>query len=165
MGLVYSSTNSGLVIASEGADEAAARRALIQHDPDLRLVPQDSDAFGRRVYKVYRYMGSERPAEFVCGWWDDHGHPYDQLSVTGLLEMVQRHDKNLRGSRQASLEEREQALRQERYKDGRRDLDEIVREFDGRIEGKRSSPLPRSVGLRMARDKVRARTKNPEFRP
>jgi hypothetical protein len=164
VGFVYSLAGSGLVIASQGADEAACRRALRQHDPDLRLVPQDSDALGRRVYKVYRYMGSERPAEFVCGWWDEHGNPYD-LSVTGLLEMVQRHDRNLRGSQQASLAELEAKLKAERQADYRREADEIVREFGPRIDGKKSSPLPRSRGLYAARNRTRAKTRDPEVRP
>jgi hypothetical protein len=164
VGLVYSQTGSGLVIASQGADEAACRAALKQHDPDLCLVPQDSDAFGRRIYKVYRRVNAER-SEFVCFWGNPNTlEPYP-LSVTGLLEMVKSLDRNGRGDRTASLAELERRAAEERYKDGRRDLDAIVDEFADRINGRKSSPLPRSQSLRRARDRVRARTKTKEFRP
>ena len=163
MGIVFSQSDSGLVIASEGADEATCRAALKQHDPDLCLVPQDSDAFGRRIYKVYRRVNNER-SEFVCFWGNpDTLEPYP-LSVTGLLEMVKSQDKTGRNV-EVSLAERERRAAAERYRDGRRDLDAIVEEFDGKIEGKKSSPLPRSQSLRMMRDRVRARTKTKEFRP
>ena len=162
--MVFTQSQNGLVLACEGSDEAACAAALRQYDPDLRLVPQDSDAYGRRIYKVYRYQGSEQPAVFVCGWWDEYGNPYEGLSVTGLLDMVQRLDRNTRGqvldsdTKNAELVER-------RRREANAALDEIAREFRGRLEGTRSSPLPRSESLRRARDKVRARTKTSELRP
>ena len=156
-------TSSGLLVP-EGAHEAAVRKALRQLDDDLRLVPVDSDAYGRRIYRVVRYQGSERPFVPVLFWGDEYGNPYEGLSVTGLLDMVQRLDRNTRGTVPDS-DTRNAELVERRRREANAALDEIAREFRGRLEGTRSSPLPRSESLRRARDKVRARTKTSELRP
>src|SRR5215510_10143671 len=88
-------TDSGLLVP-EGALEAAVARELRELDDDLRLVPQDSDAYGRRIYKVYKYMGGDRPAQFILMWSDEEGNPYPLSS--SLVEEVKRHDRNLRGA-------------------------------------------------------------------
>ena len=164
MGLVLSQSASGLVLACEGSDEAACAAALREYDSDLRLVPQDSDAFGQRVYKVYRYVGSEQPAQFVCGWWDELGNPYPGLSVTGLLEMVKRLDRNTRFEN-VDPDERNRELLERRRKEASEEMDAIAREFAGRIDGTKSSPLPRSRSLYAARNRVRASTTTPELKP
>ncbi len=152
----------GGLLAPEGALEAAVSAALRNHDPDLRLVPQDSDHYGRRVYKVYRYAGSDRPAEFILFWGDEHGNPFP-LS-TSLVDEVQRLDRNLRGTvpDPDSLNAR---LVAERRRDAEADFDEIVREHAKRVDGKNSQPLPRSPGLYLARSRVRARTRSRELKP
>jgi hypothetical protein len=161
---VHWQSDSGLVIATEGADETAARHALMEHDRDLRLVPQNSDAYGRRIYKVYRYRGPDRPAEFVLFWGDPStGEPYP-LSVTGLLEKVKQQDRNLRGDR-VTLEQLEQRRRVEQQKDARRELDALVDEHRDRVDGRKSQPLARSRSLYLARNRVRARTPDPDMRP
>ena len=164
MGLVFNNRPSGLVVAYQGSDEAACAAALKEYDRDLRLVPQDTDAYGRRVYKVYRYQGSEQPSVFVCGWWDEFGQPYDQLSITGLLDMVKRLDRNTRFEH-IDPDERNQRLVAQRRKEAEEALDEIGKEFEGRLDGRKSSPLPRSQSLRLARDKIRARTRDNELKP
>lgn len=164
MSLVFTNTPSGLVLACEGADEAACAAALRDWDPDLRLVPQDSDHYGRRVYKVFRYVGSERPAQFVCGWWDELGRPYDGLSVTGLLDMVKRLDKNT-SHVNIDPDEKNARLIAERQREHSERMQEVVEEFRDRIDGKKSSPLPRSRGLYLARSRVREQTKTKEFKP
>jgi hypothetical protein len=163
MSLVYTQSPSGLVLATHGSDEAAAAAALREYDRDLRLVPQDSDAYGRRIYKVYRYVGSERPAQFVCGWWDELGNPYP-LSVTGLLDMVQRLDRNTRGAVQ-DADARNAELTARRRRDAEADFDDIVDEFKDRVDGKKLSPLPRSRSLHAARNRVRRRKPGSAFNP
>ena len=164
MGLVLSQSASGLVLATEGADEAACVAALKEYDCDLRLVPQDSDHFGRRVYKVFRYAGSEQPAQFVCGWWDDLGNPYDGLSVTGLLDMVKRLDRNT-SWKNVDPDVKNAELTAQRQREANEALDEIADEFRGKLDGKKSSPLPRSRSLYAARNRVRARTTTDELKP
>ncbi len=163
MALVHTQTPSGLVVASEGSDERAAAAALREYDCDLRLVPQDSDTFGRRVYKVYRYAGPDHPALFVCGWWDELGNPYP-LSASGLLELVKRLDRNTRSSEQ-SADVHNAELVAHRRQDADAELDEIEREFGKRLSGKWSQPLPRSRSLYAARNRARAKTKTPELKP
>jgi hypothetical protein len=164
LSLIYSASDSGLILATEGSDEAACAAALKEYDSDLRLVPQDSDAFGQRVYKVFRYAGSEQPAQFVCGWWDDMGKPYGGLSVTGLLEMVKRLDRNTR-SYYVDPDVRNAELTEKRRREAHAQLDEIADEFRGKIDGTKSSPLPRGRDLYLARNRVRARTKDKDLWP
>lgn len=169
MSLVYSQTPSGLVVGSFAADDAAARRALREYDRDLRLVPPGIFVRGEHesrsdAYRVYRYMGSDRDLRFVCGWWDDYGNPYAQLSIAGLLDMVKRLDLNTRGERFDS-EAANAEVRARRMKDDHDQLRDLAHEFRGRLEGKRSSPLPRSASLVAARRRERERIKSPELRP
>ena len=157
----FTRTDGGLLVP-EGAQEAAVDAALRRHDPDLRLVPQDSDAYGRRVYKVYRYNGPDRPADFVCAWWDRKNEP---LPLSGaLVDMVQMLDKNSPG-RGPTLEQEEARIRAQKRKEAREATRPIVEEFGPRLDGKKHTLIPRSQSLRRARDKERARQKLPEFRP
>lgn len=156
-GFVLTKTPTGLVVASHGSDEAEAARALRAYDSDLRLVVQGPDEHGPRSWRVYRYMGSERPAQFVCGWWDEYGNPYPQLSVTGLLDMVRRLDRNTRGGEVDPDRENARLVR-ERKREVEEAFAEVGREFAGRLEGKRSSPLPRGRSLQLARIRFRRRT-------
>jgi hypothetical protein len=163
VGLVYTQSPSGLVLATQGVDEATAAAALREYDRDLRLVPQDSDALGRRVYKVYRYVGSERDAEFVCFWGDELGNPFP-LSVTGLLEMVRRLDRNTRGTA-IDPDVHNARLVAQRRKEANDELDAIEQEYRARVDGKKLSPLPRSRNLHLARNRVRRRSPGSDFNP
>ena len=164
MSLVLSQSASGLVIACEGVDEVACAAALKEYDRDLRLVPQDSDAFGRRIYKVFRYMGSETPAQFVCGWWDELGNPYDGLSVTGLLDMVKRLDRNTRYEH-VDADVRNAELLAARRKEAHEAIDEVVAEHRDRVDDRKRQPLPRGRNLHLARNRVRAKTKDKDLWP
>lgn len=165
-GLVWTQSDSGLIVGNHASGEAAVRRALAQYDPDLRLVPPGIFIRGEHedrsdAWRVYRYVGSGRDVQFVCGWWDDYGNPYPQLSVDGLLQMVQRLDRNSRGWERRDADAENAALVEQRRREAREELDEIAREFKGRLEGKRSSPLPRSRSLQLAR--MRQRARNPSL--
>lgn len=162
MGFVYSRSDSGLVLAEHGMDEAAVSRALRQHDNDLRLVrgyDLDREVF---FWKVYRYNGPDRPADFILAWANEEGEPLP-LS-TRLVDEVQRHDRGMRGDF-VSADEHNRRLREERHKDYLRDAEAIVQEFSAKLDGKKMVPLPRSQSLRMSRDKQRARIKDPGLRP
>lgn len=160
MGL--SRTDGGLYVP-EGAHEAAVMRALREHDDDLRLVPQDSDHFGRRVYKVFRYAGSERPAEFLLFWGDEHGNPFPLSS--SLVDAVKQLDRNMRGFDPRNADAKNAELVARRRQKSREDGEALLQDYDGRLEGKKSSPPKRSVGLLRARDRVRARTRSSDLRP
>ena len=149
MGLVYHRTDSGLVLAEHGQDEAAVARALKEHDRDLRLVPQRSDAYGHIYYSVYRYAGSERDAEFVCAWQNESGEPRP-LSF-GLVDLVKQLDKNTR-SRYLSDDERNTRKREREAKQEERDREALISDWQTR-EG-RSAVLPRGAHLRQARSRT-----------
>ena len=152
MGLVHSQTDSGLSVLSQGADEAAVSRALRQHDNDLRLVPQDSDAYGSRVYKVYRYCGPDRPAEFLFLWGDDYGNPYP-LSMA-VVERVKQFDKNARGNAEYVDPDEHNRRMKERIQRGYdADVDTIKSEELRR--GTKSYVFHRSPALAVARRRGR----------
>src|SRR5438132_11799482 len=143
-------TADGLLVPQDSQEKAAAA-ALQHHDPDLRLTWVDSDAYMRRVYRVIRRTGSEAvPFETVCVYQDGFGNPLP-LSIGGLIDMVQRHDRNGRGSI-PDPDAANARLVAERRRDAEYELDEHKREFVKRLDGKFSSPLPRSRGLHLARN-------------
>lgn len=160
----FSQTADGLLVP-RGAQEAAAAAALQRHDSDLRLVcPPESAPPELRFYRVIRRVRNEaRPFETVCVYMDEAGRPLP-LSVSGIVDMVQRLDRNTVGSVQ-DADELNMRLIAERRRDADRDFDEIEREFVPRIEGKKSAPLPRSRSLYLSRVKQRERIKSPEIRP
>ena len=154
-------TTHGLLVP-QGSHEEAVRDALRRHDPELRLVPVESDAYGRRVYKVYRYQGPDRDAQFVLFWADREGNPLP-LSMA-IVDAVQLLDRSTVG-RAPDEDERNRAMLEERRKDAERDFQAIEEEFHDRLSGKRSSPLPRSQSLYRARSRVREQTKTNELKP
>jgi hypothetical protein len=152
MPLVYTRQDSGLVVAEHASDEASVARALRDHDSDLRLVRQLSESLGALVWKVYRYAGSERPAEFVCAWTDRSGTPLP-LSHR-LVDMVKGLDRNSRAP--VADADTLNARRKERAeKEVQRHNQDLIDDHLPRVG--RSPVLHRSQSLRMARDKQRAK--------
>jgi len=156
MGLVYSRSQSGLVVAEQGGDEAAIARALKEYDPDLRLLPPGVDLNGtdRRHYRVVAYRGGDRPPRAVCAWATDSGEPLPLSSR--LLDKVKLLDRNTRTPYPTADEQNERLREQrERYDE---EYDEDMVDWFVRRDKVRS-PVRRSVGLRMSRDRMRARGK------
>ena len=149
-------TGGGLLVP-EGALESAVARALKEHDRDLRLVPQDSDAFGTRIYKVYKWNGPDREATFILGWWDENLRPLP-LSMN-IVDLVKHHDKNTVG-RPRDEDELDREFRAQKRKDYLRDAEAIVHDHADRVDGKKHQVLPRSRSLYLARQ--RARQKQPK---
>ena len=147
------SSNSGLLIASEGADPAGVGALLRRHDPDLRLVPRFHEERDCVVWAVYRYRGRERPSEFVCFWQTDDGVPLPLSS--SLLDLVQRLDKTT-SAPPPDPDETNRKLRERIAKDARADAEAIVEDW---LMPHGRPVLPRSQSLRRARDKQRARGK------
>lgn len=135
-----------------GSDEVAVNRALRDYDRDLRLIPQDSDAYGQRIYKVYRYNGPERRADFLFLWGDDYGNPYP-LSMA-ILERVKTLDKNARGNADyLSEDEHNRRLRERRQKDYDANVETIQQEEAKRVG--RVYAFPASPALAAARRRGR----------
>jgi hypothetical protein len=133
------------------ADERAIAAALREYDPELRLVPQESDAYGCTIYHVRRWAGNDRPSEFLFAWVTETG---EALPLSHrLLDLVREHDRNLRAQR-LDADAKNELKRQE----DKRHWDSEMEALSGDWEMKHGRPvLPRSQSLRMSRDKRRAR--------
>ena len=104
------------------------------------------------MWKVYAHRGSDQPAVFVCAWMDSQGVPLP-LSHR-LLDMVREQDRNTRGHYKTEDElNAELRARNDRVISDR--MDAVTEEWLSRE--KSHAVLPRSVSLRMSRDKRRAR--------
>lgn len=148
----YLETDSGLAVPLTGADEASVARALKEYDPDLRLIPQDSDAYGRRIYRVARRVGGDRPVQWVVTWRTREG---DALPLSHrLVEKVKELDLNTR-ARVDDPDDLNAALKDERRKDYDTDMDEIVRDHLKTHKGRFITP--RSQALALARRRGRRR--------
>lgn len=146
MALVETRTPSGLYVAENAADYQSVSRALRDYDRDLRLVPQPDDE-GRVAYKVFRYQGGDRPAEFVCGWWSEQLQPLP-LSHR-LVDLVKQLDRNTGGREDVDTEN--ERLREERLRDAAEAISDVGRETSKRV--KRSPALHRGQHLRRSRHK------------
>lgn len=93
MRLVTSTTRSGLVLAEQAGDEAALGRALKDLDRDLILVKDRDEKYQAWVWKVFVWIGDDRPAIHVLDWRDDHGIP--KPLTAGIIDAVnaQRRDR------------------------------------------------------------------------
>lgn len=151
MSLVFSENDSGLVVAEQSADERSVRDALRDHDRALRLVRGFSEEHGCWVWRVYRYAGPDRPAEFLCDWSDRRGTPFP-LSHR-LVDYV-RHELDKNGRAPGPDPDRRNAeLVERRRKDADADMDEAAREH-----AKAVGRLPlfhRSPGLTATRRRLR----------
>jgi hypothetical protein len=146
---IYEKSDSGLLVPHLAGGEADISRALREHDPDLRLVPQASASLG--VYwSVYRYAGSDRPAEHVCSWVDYQRDTPKPLSH-GLVEHVRSLDRNLRGP-VVDHDAANARVRREATERAERQAQDMAEDWAS-LEG-RSACLPRSASLRQARSRT-----------
>ena len=148
MGFVHERTDSGLLVARKSGEGAAVADALRDHDRELRLVPQWSQAIGQ-YWAVYRYQGSERPAKLVCVWVDHERQEAKPLSH-GLVDRVKELDRNGQGNTQ-SADEANAELHEARKKAGQDKLDDLVDDWAKR--DKTLAMLPRGQHLRLARSR------------
>ena len=147
MGSSYLQLDSGLVIPQEGRDWATIQAALKRHDPNLELGEVNG------VWKVYYRSSADVPAEFLCDWRDPDGTPRE-LSF-GLVDEVVARDRNSRGKR-PSADELNARYQEQKRKDEDRQYEAMIEDT---IRRHGTPVTPRSVRLRMARDKQRSRGK------
>ena len=142
-------TDGGLLVP-QGAYEESVARALKDHDPLLRLVPQDSDHFGRRVYKVFRYAGSERSAEFILFWGDPTNNVAYPLSYA-IVDEVKRHDRGERGFSAEDSDTINARLLEESRRKSREEGQALAEEHADRMTGKKKTVLHTSKNLQLSR--------------
>lgn len=148
--MYYSRSDSGLTVAEHGMDAVAVQRALQEHDRDLRLIPQESDYYGRIVYKVARVTGGDRPVQWVMTWRTREGEALP-LSMR-LVDKVKELDLNSRAPK-----EDEDVLNARLREEHARNMQQAERDLIDDWE-KREGRLPafhRSQALAVARRKAR----------
>lgn len=87
MPLTMRDTGFGLTIAEQSHDELSLTRALKQMDDRLVLQRHPGKVEGGFVYKVFKIVSEDQPAEAICTWCDEHGNPLPLSS--GLLSKVE----------------------------------------------------------------------------
>jgi hypothetical protein len=141
----------GLLVAELGMDGTSLERELRKRDPLLSLQGWPSATHGCILWRVVREAGPDRPPETVAVWQSESGEPYPLSS--GLLDLVDRLDRNSRHSHRGE-DELERQRRAEVARQLERDNEALRDDWNFR-HGR--PVLHRSVSLRMARDKARAR--------
>jgi len=149
--MIHRSLENGLVLAEHGMDGAAVERELKRRDPLLTLQGWPSTEHGCIVWRVVRDAGLGRGPETVCVWQSESGTPYPLSS--GLLALVDRLDRNTRHAH-VDEDELERARVAARARQTARDNEALADDWNPR-HGR--PVLPRSVGLRIARDRRRAK--------
>jgi len=150
--VIHRSLDNGLVLAEHGMDGAALERELKRRDPLLSLQGWPSLEHGCIVWRVVRDAGPNRSPETVCVWQAPSGLPHPLSS--GLLDLVDRLDRNNTRRDYQSEDELEQRRKIAREQQVARDNEALADDWNPR-HGR--PVLPRSISLRMARDKARAR--------
>ena len=154
MTLVYSQQN-GLVVAENACGEPEVAARLRQFDRQLVLTWEVDEHHQARVWRVFKRMGSDRPAVWICDWRDDYGNPLPLSSR--LVDRVRDLSMNSRAPK-PDAETHNQRLREEADKQFQEETGDIAKWHGGRHG--RLACLPRGVSLRIARDKRRAQGEN-----
>lgn len=96
MGFVTRETGLGLTLVESHGSEAQLQLALKRIDDRLVLQKHPGNVEGGYVYKVFKIVSEDRPAEAVCTWCDEYGRPLPLSS--GLLSRVESLRMGARGT-------------------------------------------------------------------
>jgi hypothetical protein len=148
-------TRGGLWLAEETAAPHSIREALKRVHPDLILGQEVDFAWSQWVWKVLLRQG-DRPAIWLFDWRENLNDPRSRprpLSFAIVDEAATRR----RGSRLPAIDplRANDELTERLDQESEEETLEIAREV--RLRTRRRSPVHRSQGLRIARDKQRAR--------
>ena len=143
----------GLVAAWHTQDTDHVDKRLRQLDPNLFLDPEFDPRTG--VYWTVKYWNGERapePVSPILEWREPTGvaKPMSEAVVHEVQRMMRRGPISIREIADENLR-----VRTERRDRAAEMYGEIVRDFERHDQ--RTHTVHRSVGLRMARDKMRAR--------
>src|SRR5215831_14902672 len=116
-------------------DGTSLERELRKRDPLLSLQGWPSLEHRCILWRVVRDAGPDRPPETVAVWQSERGEPYPLSS--GLLDLVDRLDRNARGS-YASEDELEWARQHKIARQLERDNEALADDWNPR-HGRQSS--------------------------
>ena len=143
------SRHGDVLVAAQAADERSITHALKQLDDRLILAVNPDEETGRHVWQVLCRVASDRPAETVLSWRDEHLRPLP------LSHMLVEEVKRLRQvDTYADVLASNRRLRERADQDDIAEATAIAADMLPRIKGRKSSPLHRSVGLRQARSRT-----------
>lgn len=153
MGLVSYERESGLLLAEQSASSAHVRHALKRLDPDLVLSCEIDFRWQREVWKVLLRQG-DRPALWLFDWrtsLDDPSSEPRPLTM-GIVEEAAALRKDSRRKTIDPLKANDELVAKldAEAEEVARDIARDVERRNGRI-----SPVKPSVGLRMAKDRMR----------
>lgn len=132
-------------------DEQAVQRELASLDPNL-ILTRERDAIGQDYYVVIYYQGGSIPPDEVIDWREPSGRakPLSSALANEVRKMMRNGPPDVKAIIRANEEMKQRhAAQQEAIR-----LEQAL-EFEQ--SRKRSGAIHRSVGLRMARDRARAR--------
>lgn len=150
--MLITERSSGLFLAEQAAAPAAIRDALKQLDDRLILGQEVDEQHQCWLWKVLVRVGWDRPAVHLFDWRDEQGKPLPLTSRIvdeanrRRLDSRHQYEDALTANDRLEQEISEQAV--EVFADAHRDAARSSR---------RMPVFHRSQGLRMARDKMRAR--------
>lgn len=145
MSHVLSPHHSGLVLACEGADEAAVRRALKQFDQRLMLDKLPDDQHQAFVYVVLCRTGSDTPPHRILSWRDDDGRPLPLSHA--IVEEAKRLHAGSRAPRVDVDAENDRLVARQQAEE-REELEAYAADIVERLRGRTSYLLPRGIGRR-----------------
>ena len=146
---------SELTIPWQEADERTIDLSLRAIQSDVFL-NKEVDGHGRLYYTACLFVGerADIPVITVVDWRDRDNNP-KPLSE-GLVYEVQRMYRH-GGIDMAAIERANRDLKEKKADEAEAMLEEMAKEFDRRKRMGNFAIVPRSVGLRMARDRQRAK--------
>ena len=152
---MYSTRNAGsLAVVENTVDRRRIERELRGLDPQLFL-DAEIDLRHRFVWTVKYHVGSEHPPHLVFEWRDQKTNEPLPLTM-GIVDRV----KRLEGAGHTvfrEVSEHNRRLVAEREARSDQAYTDITNDMEPRMRDTRSAVLHRGVGLRMSRDKRRAR--------
>jgi hypothetical protein len=151
--LEYTSRRSGLLVAEQAAAPRQIRDALKRLDDQLVLGCEVDDRYGCWVWRVFRRDG-DRPAQWLFDWRENMEEPRSRPRPLSHALVDEAASRRL-GSRRVFVDP--DVLNDRAVAEARREASEVSEQIARETVRRARSPVHRSVGLRMSRDKQRAR--------
>jgi hypothetical protein len=148
-------TRGGLLLAEETSAPSSIRQALKKVHPDLILGQDLDQRWSQWVWKVLLRNG-DRPAIWLFDWRENLSDPRSRPRPLSFA-LVEHAASLQRGSRRPTIDPltANDELVEKLDRDSEEETLEIAREV--KLRRRRKSPVQRSQGLRIARDKQRTR--------
>lgn len=142
-----------LQVVWEGTDERGVQRQLQEIDPRLFL-DKEADGAGRIFYVVRYWENGYETPELVLDWRETSGQPKPLSSAVAyaIQKEMREGAVDVKG-----ILRRNRDRAEKRGDEAQQMYEDIARDFDRHKRIGNFAVVPRSQGLRMSRDRIRAR--------